>query len=154
MIFIKLRFFVQKIFFLNYLYWFTSGGLICKGWSNLLSWPFLTVFLDGHCAKLAVKYLIHGIEKQLTPYFKTLLLNFHIKEIKLEFFFLQKLISLRKKRKIAEICTQMCQTGHFIPPPQQKKKKKKSRVKLQEFIFLNLILNHFFLFKISESWLN
>ena len=47
----------------HYLYWFTSGGLICKGWSNLLSRPFLTGFPDGHCAKLAVKYLIHGIEK-------------------------------------------------------------------------------------------
>ena len=68
----------------HYLYWFTSGGLICKGWSNLLSRPFLPVFPDGHRAKLAVKYLIHGIEKQMTPYFKAHSLNFHIKKTKLE----------------------------------------------------------------------
>ena len=32
----------------HHLYWLTSGGLICKGWSNLLSRSFLTVFSNGH----------------------------------------------------------------------------------------------------------
>ena len=80
---------------------FSSGGLICKGWSNLLSRPFLTVFFDGHCAKLAVKYLVHGIEKQMTPYFKAHSLNFHKKTTKLEkkIFSLHKLISFRKNEE-------------------------------------------------------
>ena len=64
--------------------WFTSGDLICKGWSNLLSRIFLAVFPDGHCAKSAVKYLIHGLEKQMTPYFKAYSFKAHIKKTKLE----------------------------------------------------------------------
>ena len=60
----------------HYLYSFTSGGLICKGWSILLSRLFSTTFPDVHCAKLAINYLIHSIEKQMTSFFKAYLCNF------------------------------------------------------------------------------
>ena len=71
---IKWSFSLQKLE--NYLYSFTSGGLICKGWSILLSRLFSTTFPDVHCAKLAINYLIHSIEKQMTSYFKAYLCTF------------------------------------------------------------------------------
>ena len=45
---------------------------------------FLTVFPDGHCVQLAVKYLIYGIDKQMTHYFKAYSKEFHIKKSKLQ----------------------------------------------------------------------
>ena len=135
----------------HYLYWFTSGGLICKGWSNLLSRPFLPVFPDGHCAKLAVKYLIHGIEKQMTPHFKAYLLNLHIKKTKLE----KKVILLQNQtllRKNEENCWNSTQNV-FNRSSYSLSTAKLSRVTLQEFIFLKLILNKVSLCKIWESWL-
>ena len=47
-----------------------------------MSRPFLTGLPDGHCAKLAEKYLIRDIEKQMKPYIKAYLQNFHIKKTK------------------------------------------------------------------------
>ena len=61
---------------------------------------FETFFPDGHCAKLAIKYSFHGIEKWMTSYFKAHWLYFHMKKTK-----------IRKKKKIIWLLKAILQWG-------------------------------------------